>query len=149
MKSANPTRYTQESSIEHQESRIAQTAHLANPAPYTQESSIKHRKSGCLWPTRHSTSVENPLQIHPFLYKRTQSPKCPKSPQPQSPQRITKIMALPHDPKTNPNEPKANPIFRPSGAPKAKTNPNEPKTKPIPQKPKNQPNLSHRKGLRQ
>jgi hypothetical protein len=28
---------------------------------------------------------------------------------------------------TNPNEPKANPIFRSSGAPKAKTNPNEPK----------------------
>jgi len=29
--------------------------------------------------------------------------------------------------KTNPNEPKANPIFRPSGAPKAKTNPIKPK----------------------
>jgi hypothetical protein len=28
---------------------------------------------------------------------------------------------------TNPNEPKANPIFRPSAAPKAKTNPNKPK----------------------
>jgi hypothetical protein len=34
-------------------------------------------------------------------------------------------------PKTNPNEPKANPIFRPSGPPEAKTNPNKPKTKPI------------------
>jgi hypothetical protein len=29
-------------------------------------------------------------------------------------------------PKTNPNEPKANPIFGPPAAPKAKTNPNEP-----------------------
>jgi len=51
--------------------------------------------------------------------KRTQSPKCPKSPQPQSPQRITQIKALQQHPKTNP-------IFRSSGAPKGKTNPNEP-----------------------
>ena len=32
-------------------------------------------------------------------------------------------------PKTNPNEPKTNPIFRSSGARKAKTNPNEPNFK--------------------
>jgi hypothetical protein len=40
--------------------------------------------------------------------------------------RITK-----NKPKTNPNEPKANPISGPQGAPKAKTNPNKPKTNPI------------------
>jgi hypothetical protein len=40
--------------------------------------------------------------------------------------RITK-----NKPKTNPNEPKANPIFRSSGAPEPKTNPNKPKANPI------------------
>jgi len=113
--------------------RKNRASRIENPATYV--------------PIRHSTSVENPLQIHPFLYKRTQFPKHPKSPQTLSSQRITQNMALRQHPKTNPNEPKANPIFRSSGPPKAKTNPNEPKTNPISQNPKNQRNLPSRKGL--
>jgi hypothetical protein len=46
--------------------------------------------------------------------------------------RITK-----NKPKTNPNEPKANPIFGPSGAPKAKTNPIKAKQSQFRKNPKN------------
>ncbi|MHC4156836.1 MAG: hypothetical protein ACYST6_18235, partial [Planctomycetota bacterium] len=56
-----------------------------------------------------STTVENPLQIAPFLYKRTQSQKYPKSPQPLFLQRLTQTapdFSPKNEPKTNPNEPK-------------------------------------------
>jgi len=137
---------------------VNQTAHLANSTRYTQQSSIEHHESSiknpfCLFPLAFcplfSISVENPLQIARFLYKRTQFRKQPKSSQPHSPQHVTKKQPLWQDPKTNPNEPKANPVFRPSGAPKAKTNPNKPKTNPISQKPKNQRNIFSHKGLPQ
>jgi hypothetical protein len=115
--------------------RKNRASRIENPATYV--------------PIRHSTSVENPLQIHPFLYKRTQSCPPPADSKPFIWQRLTKKQALRQHPKTNPNEPKTNPIFRSSGPPKAKTNPNEPKTNPISQKPKNQRNLLLHKGLRQ
>jgi hypothetical protein len=47
-------------------------------------------------------------------------------------------------PKTNPNEPKANPIFGPSGPPKAKANPNKPN---FSMADKNEPNFHCHKGL--
>ena len=114
-------------------SYLTGTAHLANPAPYTQESSLKHRKSGCLWPARHSTSVENPLQIHPFLYKRTQSCPPPADSKPFIWQRITEIMPLRQDPKTNPNEPKRTqnePNFSLARGPRSQNEPKRTQNKP-------------------
>jgi len=70
--------------------------------------------------------------------KRTQFPKHPKSPQTQSPQRITQKQPLRQDPKTNPNEPKRTqnkPNFSLINAPQSQ---NEPK------RTQNKPNLSRR-----
>jgi hypothetical protein len=68
-----------------------------------------------------------------FYAKRTQSPKTPKiTATPVIRRGYNNIPGFaspktkPKRTQTNPNEPKATPIFRPKMAPKAKTNPNEP-----------------------
>jgi len=76
------------------------------------------RQCNLLRPTAKQTQYKpNQSQNKPNL------PKTPKSTQPQFPQRITKMKPPSPPIKTNPIKPKANPIFGPSGPPKAKTNP--------------------------
>ena len=96
------------------------------------KSEIVNSRSEKLYSCRESSTNS------PFYAKQTQSCPPPADSKPFIWQRLTKIMALPHDPKANPNkpkrtqnEPKTNPIFGPPEPPKAKANPNKPKTKPI------------------
>jgi len=110
------TRKNRPSSIKNRESRIEH-----QDALYSYTLIRLHSSTFC--PRQVSNILD---KSPPFLYKRTQFRKQTKSTQAQSQQRITETEALRHDPKTNPNEPKTNPIFRSSGAPKAKTNPIEP-----------------------
>jgi hypothetical protein len=156
VKSPNPTRYTQESSIGHQESRIAQTPHPANsnePPTTSHESRVTNHESratlarrlpaegGSFWREPRAnvfyfcreSSTNRPffVQTNPILsasggFKTLYSTKAYD--------KTTLFDPTKNEPKrtqTNPNEPKTNPISGPSGAPKAKTNPNEPKTNPI------------------
>jgi len=98
--------------------RKNRASRIENPATYV--------------PIRHSTSVENPLQIHPFLYKRTQSCPPPADSKPFIWQRITQNMALRQDPKTNPNEPKrtqSKPNFSPIRGPQSQNEPKQTQNK--------------------
>ena len=75
-----------------------------------------------------STFVENPLQIAPFMYKRTQSCPPPADSKPFIPQRVT-TMKPPLGPmKTNPNEPKRSqnkPNFSPVRGPQSQNKPKQ------------------------
>jgi hypothetical protein len=99
----------------------------AKPTWYTQPSRIDDSVNYV--PVTRSTSVENALQIHPFVqnepnFQNTQNHHKPSHY--KGLRQYTPLCVTENKPKTNPNEPKANPIFRSSGGPKAKTNPNKP-----------------------
>jgi hypothetical protein len=112
VKSANTTRYKQESSIQNRAS-LGLVSRVLDPL--------------C------SIFVENPLQIGPFLYKRTQSCPPPADSKPFISQRFTKIKATLRPMKTNPNEPKRTqnePNFWPVRAPQSQNEPKRTQSKP-------------------
>jgi hypothetical protein len=167
VKSANPTRYTQESSIGHQESRIAQTAYPAKNAsritnhdprlpaacpPKAGPFGGTHRPRATNYkppkPQQFCPESENVRRItYEFI-----SILCKTNPILSASGGFKTLYFTKTYDKTTPfgrpkNEPKrtqTNPIFGPSGPPKPKTNPNEPnfKTRNATPKPPKPPNFT-------